>query len=70
MKTFYYLTLIKERRFSQEARKREVMVRVSDYYYKWAERLLPSYVDKEFQKILAMDPTRRRAFAVAPGSSE
>ncbi len=38
---------------------KEIFVRLRDEAYKWIERLAPEYVDGEFRKLLAVDPTRR-----------
>lgn len=38
---------------------KEIFVRIRDEAYKWIERLAPEYVDGEFRKLLAVDPTRK-----------
>ncbi|KAF0212772.1 MAG: hypothetical protein FD167_5310 [bacterium] len=44
-------------------REKEVFVRIRDEAYKWAERLAPEYVDNQFSKLLAIDPTRHLRLA-------
>ncbi|MBI4852983.1 MAG: SDR family oxidoreductase [Acidobacteria bacterium] len=39
---------------------KEIFVRIRDNAYKWIERLAPEYVDEQFDKLLAIDPTRKR----------
>jgi ribitol 2-dehydrogenase len=40
---------------------KEVFVRPMDNLYKWAERLLPTYADGEFRKLMDMDPSRKQS---------
>lgn len=47
---------------------KEIFVRVRDSAFKWIERLAPEYVDGQFSKLLAIDPTRKKHLRLAPSS--
>ncbi|MEW6730802.1 MAG: SDR family oxidoreductase [Acidobacteriota bacterium] len=44
---------------------REIFVRTSDHFYKWAERLLPSYLDSGFRRFAEVDAHNKEAVRLA-----